>query len=104
MKNQYLAITFSALATACSPQEARLFSNSGQSVVGPDGHSQELVSCYEIESCYQKARNACSGNYSIVHSSSSYSDYGDPVNNLLVSCSYSHSLSSCHWNLKSSCL
>lgn len=57
-------------------------------IVGPDGTENQLISCEQIEDCYQKATEVC-GKYKIVNTSSEVSGYngisGTTVK-LLVKC------------------
>lgn len=39
-------------------------------IVGPDGTENQLITCYEIENCYNKASEVCKGPYKIVNTSS----------------------------------
>lgn len=36
-------------------------------ITGPDGTQHQMVSCPAVEMCYEKAREACGGNYQIVN-------------------------------------
>jgi hypothetical protein len=59
-------------------------------IIGPDGTTHQLVSCYSsIEGCYSKAREACGGNYKIINTSSSVSGDASSTSSsidLLVKC------------------
>ena len=58
-------------------------------IVGPDGSSQQLVSCSYVEACYEKAREVCGGNYKIVNTSTETGGMDGDVSTttkLLVKC------------------
>lgn len=69
--------------------------SSAKPMVGPDGSAHQLVTCGYIEGCYEKAREACGGNYKIVNSTSDTSGVSDHVSStvstdyqLLVKCEH----------------
>jgi hypothetical protein len=39
-------------------------------IIGPDGTTNQLISCAAVEQCYEKAREVCGGFYKIVNTSS----------------------------------
>ncbi len=85
MKIQSLKILSSILILVLSACAA-----STKIINGPDGTPHQLVSCSDIESCYEKATEVCGGKYKIVNTSNQVS--GDAQNtssttNLLVKCS-----------------
>lgn len=58
-------------------------------IVGPDGTENQLISCFQIENCYQKASEVCSGKYKIVNTNSETSGVNgvtDTTVKLLVKC------------------
>ena len=60
-----------------------------QAIVGPDGTQNQLISCSQIEDCYEKAREVCSGPYNIVNTSgqtSGANGYVGTQTKLLVKC------------------
>lgn len=42
---------------------------STETIEGPDGTPHELVRCINIKRCYERARDACGGNYEIINTS-----------------------------------
>ena len=46
-----------------------------EKIAGPDGTENQLISCYQIEDCYKKASEICSGPYKIMNTSSETSGY-----------------------------
>ncbi len=57
-------------------------------IVGPDGSTEQLIACPEVEGCYQKAHEIC-GKYTIVNTSTSVSGSGGSAESqtqLLVKC------------------
>ena len=44
-----------------------------KAIVGPDGSTNQLITCSSIELCYEKATEVCGGKYNIVHTSSEVS-------------------------------
>lgn len=62
---------------------------SAKKIIGPDGTENQLISCDEIEGCYEKATEVCAGPYKIVNSTSEVSGHngisGTTVK-LLVKC------------------
>ncbi len=62
---------------------------SAETIVGPDGTENQLVTCTAIKDCYEKAREVCGGVYKIVNTSSETNGvYGTTSTdvNLLVKC------------------
>lgn len=62
---------------------------SAKAITGPDGSVNHLISCPSIETCYNKARQVCRGNYDIVNTSSEVSGLNGSTNSttkLLVKC------------------
>ena len=58
-------------------------------IVGPDGTTNQLISCSDVEKCYDKAREVCGGPYQIVNTSShtsGASGYTGTETKLLVKC------------------
>ncbi|QLY26899.1 hypothetical protein [Bdellovibrio sp. KM01] len=58
-------------------------------IVGPDGSTHQLIGCYYVESCYEKAREVCGGNYKIINTSTETSGDANSTNSsisLLVKC------------------
>jgi hypothetical protein len=58
-------------------------------IVGPDGTTNQLISCGAVEYCYKKANEICGGPYQIVNTSSENSGSGgdtSTVIKLLVKC------------------
>ena len=59
-------------------------------IIGPDGTENQIISCSEIEQCYNKAREVCGGNYKIVNTSTETSGYNGMTGTdtkLLAKCS-----------------
>lgn len=58
-----------------------------KTIVGPDGSPHELVKCFDIEMCYAKATEVCTGKFKIVDNSTSYHDKDTvSLTSLLVKC------------------
>lgn len=83
ISNQFkvsLAILFSLTIIGCTTAET---------IVGPDGTENELISCPSVEDCYQKANEVCHGPYKIVNTSTDTSGsngYSGTTTKLLVKC------------------
>lgn len=61
---------------------------SPKQLLGPDGTEHKLLTCNEIESCYEQATKVC-GKYKIVNTSNhTYGDDGktDSYSKMLVKC------------------
>jgi hypothetical protein len=39
-------------------------------ITGPDGTANQLITCNQVEDCYQNATQVCGGKYTIVNTSS----------------------------------
>ncbi len=77
MKNFFLIL----LIAGCSH-------TSQKTIVGPDGTKHKLITCNEVEDCYQKANELC-GEYKIVNSSTNTSGVENITSSeiqLLVKC------------------
>lgn len=58
-------------------------------IIGPDGSENQLITCERIEKCYEKAREACGGNYKLVNTTSNSSNgntWSGTEFSLLVKC------------------
>lgn len=58
-------------------------------IIGPDGTTNQLISCMAIETCYEDAQEICKGPYKIINTSTETSgDKGSTrsVTKLLVKC------------------
>ena len=65
-----------------------------QPIQGPDGTTNQLITCSVITDCYSKASEICSGKYKIVNSSGdTYTSGG--VDTLVTSSSVTHLLVEC---------
>ena len=56
-----------------------------KTTIGPDGTKHKLISCNEVESCYEKAKSVC-GTYKIVNTSNEGAGDARVVVKLLVKC------------------
>lgn len=82
LNNKYAFLAVLLFFVGCATSESK-------KIIGPDGTENQLISCYEIENCYEMASKVCKGKYKIVNTSSETSGYdgvtGTTVK-LLVKC------------------
>ena len=60
-----------------------------KAIIGPDGSENQLISCPNVDLCYEKAREVCGGPYRIVNTNSETSGsqgYTATETKLLVKC------------------
>jgi hypothetical protein len=85
MKRSFVGISFLMvfLLNGCATK------SSSKKIMGPDGTENLLISCYEIEDCYEKATIVCNRKYKIVNTSSeTFGSDGDTSTEikLLIKC------------------
>lgn len=84
------ALILTVLVSACASwNQAIEISRTGSSklVTGPDGTTHQLIQCFEIETCYNKARETCGGKYKIVDNTTVvHRDNVTSLTQLLVKC------------------
>ena len=89
MKTYYMTALLGLAFFASSCETARI-------VTGPDGTPHTSLYCGIIEKCYERAREACNGNYKIINTSNETSGtHGvtSTSHKLLVKCEGSQSSS-----------
>lgn len=58
-------------------------------IIGPDGTTNQLISCLAIEACYEDAREICKGPYKIINTNTETSGNNGSTSSvikLLVKC------------------